>query len=187
MSQPSQSDESTRGQCPPSDLGGIGASTRPKGINFPTTNFSGKNQSFNAKWYDEFNWLEYSISQDAAFCYPYRMFTAGTGKSEITFTVVGFRDWKHASGKSGVLQNHDKCSVHKSAVVAWGQYKYGITHGKSVADQLETTRSLQIINNQHYLKAVAEVILLCALQEIALRGHIYRFCKLEISGKFYNW
>ena len=126
VSQPSQSNESTHGQCPPSDLGGIGASpTRPKGINFPTTNFSGKNRSFNAKWYDEFDWLEYSISRDAAFCYPCRMFTAGRGKSESTFTVVGFRDWKHASGKSGVLQNHDKCSVHKSAVIAWGQYKYG--------------------------------------------------------------
>ena len=34
------------------------------------------------------------------------MFTAGRGKSESTFTVVGFRDGKHVDGKSGVLQNH---------------------------------------------------------------------------------
>ena len=103
------------------------------------------------------------------------------GKAESTFTIVGFQDWKHASGKSGVLQNHDKCSIHKSAVIAWGQYKYGVTHGKSVADQLETTRSLQIRNNRHYLKAVAEVILVCALQEIALRGHE---SAESVNGKF---
>lgn len=106
-------------------LSGIGApSTRPKNIYFPTTNFSGKNRTFNTKWYDEFDWLEYSISRGAAFCYPCRMFTAGRRKAESTFTTIGFRDWKHASGKSGVLQNHDKCPVHKSAVIAWGQYKY---------------------------------------------------------------
>ena len=99
------------------------------------------------------------------------MFTTGSGKAESTFTVIGFRDWKHASGKSGVLQNHDKCSVHKNAVIAWGQYKYVVTHGKSVADKLHTSRSLQVKNNRHYLKAVSEVILLCALQDIALRGH----------------
>lgn len=47
--------------------------------------------------------LEYSISRDAAFCYP---FTSGGGKAESTFTVTGFRDWKHASGtcKSGTSQ-----------------------------------------------------------------------------------
>lgn len=46
-----------------------------------------------------------------------------------------------------------------------------MAHGKSVADQLHTSRTLQIEKNRHYLKVVADVILLCALHEIALRGH----------------
>ena len=44
------------------------------------------------------------------------------GKSHGTFTKVGFRDWKHATGKGGMLTSHDKCSTHLAAMVAWSQY-----------------------------------------------------------------
>ena len=167
-----ESRSATNSQAPqsgqPSDLASLGAPPSRPVVDFPPTVFSGKKRSFNPKWYEEFEWLEYSISRDAAFCYPCRVFTTGSGKAEGTFTVTGFRDWKHASGNSGVLHNHDKCSVHRNAVIAWGQYRYGVAYGKSVADQLHTSRTLQIEKNRHYLK---DVILLCALQEITLRGH----------------
>ena len=45
------------------------------------------NWSFNAKWCDELDWLEYSISRDAALCYPCHMFTAGRGKSQSTLQL----------------------------------------------------------------------------------------------------
>ena len=38
----------------------------------------------------------------------------------------------------------------------------------TIADRLDSARSLQV---QHYIKTVAEVILLCAQQDIGLRGH----------------
>ena len=42
-----------------------------------------------------------------------RLFSVtGTGRSEVVFTHIGFRDWKHVLGKNGSLQKHDKCHTH---------------------------------------------------------------------------
>ena len=65
---------------------------QPRNIRFPSTNLSGKLRSFNPTWYSAYPWLEYSVSRDAAFCYPCRLFTTGTGKAEKAFTVNGFHD-----------------------------------------------------------------------------------------------
>lgn len=37
------------------------------------------------------------------------------------FVNPGFRDWKHATGKSGSLAEHSRCASHRSATVAWEQ------------------------------------------------------------------
>ena len=99
-----------------------------------------------------FPWLEYSFSKDAMFCYPCWIFTNGSGKAEKTFTLHGYCDWKHASGKKGALQCHDRCrcKVHKNAMVAWEECKLNSSSGTSVAHQLDKTRMLQIRKNHHY-------------------------------------
>ena len=73
---------------------------QPTNIKYPTTVISGRSRSFNPKWYTLYPWLEYSVQQDACFCYSCRLFGTGAGtKGERTFTVSGFKDWKHATGK----------------------------------------------------------------------------------------
>lgn len=158
---------------PPTDIAvGPGASpVQPRNIEFPSTDFSGKLRSFNSSWYSDYSWLEYSVSRDAAYCYPCRIFTTGTGKAEKTFTVNGFRGWKHASGKKGVLQVHDKCAIHRGAMLAWEESKRNASHGTSIAHRLETSRLQQIQSNRHYLSSIVQALLFCAHQEIALRGH----------------
>ncbi|BBH08941.1 hypothetical protein Prudu_021296 [Prunus dulcis] len=70
---------------------------QPKDHTFPQTDLSGYDRRFNVKWFDEFDWLEYSISKDAAFClYCYLFksnFRIGQGCSDA-FTEMGFRNWK---------------------------------------------------------------------------------------------
>ncbi|KAI5343730.1 hypothetical protein L3X38_011606 [Prunus dulcis] len=70
---------------------------QPKDHTFPQTDLSGYDRRFNVKWFDEFDWLEYSISKDAAFClYCYLFksnFKIGQGCSDV-FTEVGFTNWK---------------------------------------------------------------------------------------------
>ena len=144
---------------------------QPTRIVFPSTYFSGKARSFNPAWYKQWPWLEYSVSKDAAFCYPCRMFStsvsASTSRPEKTFSKTGFRDWKHATGAKGILTS---CLSHKEAVVAWEQFQSTQQRG-SVAELLGNVRAEQIQRKKHYIKTIAEVLLLCSKQEIEIRGH----------------
>ena len=80
-------------------------------------------------------------------------------------------DWKHASSKKGVLQLHDKCAVHRGAMLAWEQSKHNASCGTSVAHILETGGLQQIQNNCQHLRTIIQALLFCAHQEIAFRGH----------------
>lgn len=59
----------------------------------------------------------------------------------------------------------------KVAMVAWGNYKQNRRHGATIEERLDNTRNTQIQHNRHYIKTVANVILLCARQDLALRAH----------------
>ena len=39
---------------------------------FPQSEQAWRKLEFQKKWYEEFKWLEYSISKDAAFCFVFR-------------------------------------------------------------------------------------------------------------------
>ena len=139
---------------------------------FPTTLFGSENRSFNSLWYKKKQWLEYSAQKDAAFCYACRLFsTTATSRAEEVLTRAGYRDWKDASGKQGLLEKHNNCHAHKQAMISWGEYIKNARKGTTIADRLDSTRRVQVQDNRHYLKTVAEVILLCAQQNISLRGH----------------
>ena len=113
-------------------------------------------------------------------CYSCRLLGSGpSSKCEKTFTLVKFKDWKHATGKGGVLSKHDVSCVHRKSVISWNQYKINSERKTSISDRLRTCRSQQIAQNRHYMKTLAEIILLCSHQEIALCGHIE-----DESGEF---
>ncbi|CAN6571248.1 unnamed protein product [Malus baccata var. baccata] len=68
---------------------------QPRGHNFPITNMSGINRRFIPQWFDEFDWLKYSISKDAAFClYCYLFKTNFEQVGSEGFTRDGFKTWK---------------------------------------------------------------------------------------------
>ena len=151
--------------------------THPVNMKFPTTTFGNTSRSFNPVWYDRFDWLEHSVKHDAYFCYPCRMFGSASGSSsgcsrpEPVFTSTGFSDWKHATGKSGTITRHSNCYSHKQAEIAWGQYKLNSKEGTTIAERMGSARSVTISQNRHYIRTIAEVLLLCSRQEIALHGH----------------
>ena len=57
------------------------------------------------------------------------------------------------------------------AMVAWQEYIKNKASWTSIADRLDAARSQLIAANQHYLKAILQILLVCSQQEIALRGH----------------
>ena len=68
---------------------------QPRGHNFPITNMSGINRRFIPQWFDDFDWLEYSVSKDAAFClYCYLFKTNFEQVGSEAFTGDGFKNWK---------------------------------------------------------------------------------------------
>ena len=148
---------------------------QPVNLKFPITLFSGKPRSFNPAWYRSYSWLEYSVKQDACFCYPCRLFSFGgccsSSRPELAFTSTGFKDWKHAMGKGGILTGHNDCRAHKEAATAWNQYIINLQKGTGISERLDSARAERIKQNRHYLKSVIEILLLCSQQEIALRGH----------------
>lgn len=100
------------------------------------------------------------------------LFGSGSGsKCEQSFALVGFKDWKHATGKGGVLSKHDSSCAHRKSVLSWNQYKINSQHKTSISDRLGISRAEQVTQNRHYIRTLAEIILLCSHQEIALRGH----------------
>ena len=95
---------------------------QPKYIRFPTTTYSNRARSFNPAWYDLYDWLEYSVELNAGFCYPCCLFgsqgSSFKSRPESAFTIVGFKDWKHATGKNGILTGHNNCITRKQSVIA---------------------------------------------------------------------
>lgn len=146
------------------------APVQPK-VKFPTTLQGNKHRSFNSEWYKQYRCLEYSRERNAAYCYPCRLFTTGSGRYWETFTTNGFCDWKHAMGKDGIISCHDRCKTHMQAMVAWQEYTKNKASGTSIAHRLDSARSQLIAKNRHYLKTILQVLLVCSQQEIALRGH----------------
>ena len=90
--------------------------------------------------------------------------------SNTLFYLYAF--WFYLTGKGGALHVHLNCYSHKQAVIAWQQYKANAKHGTLIYQiKLGSTRKAAISKNRHYVKSVAEVLLLCSRQEIALQGH----------------
>ena len=59
---------------------------------------------------------------------------------------------------------------HKQSIVAWEQLRATSKTG-SVAEQLGSNRAELVKKNRHYIKTIAEILLLCSKQDLAFRGH----------------
>ena len=144
---------------------------QPAFCNFPARLFGTKCRSFNPDWYRSHRWLEYSVERDAAFCFPCRMFAPRSGRTDPAFTRNGFRDWKHATGERGSLNEHRRSATHKESVVTWEQFKLNVQHGTTIGQRLDNLGRKIVKENRHYVKTLAEIILHCAMQDVAMRGH----------------
>ena len=74
-------------------------------------------------------------------------FALGNGRAEDTFTSIGYKDWKHATGKNGRLIKHSTSVTHQAAMSSWCAYKANIQCGTSVGTMLNDVRREQIVKN----------------------------------------
>jgi len=83
---------------------------QPMNIQFPRKTVGTSKRSFHSKWYHDYNWLEYSQTLDAAFCFPCRCFalqlTTKRGHSDLAFIKKGFTNWNIGP---------QKCCAHQTS------------------------------------------------------------------------
>jgi hypothetical protein len=85
-------------------------------VKFPHTDGT----AFSQSWFQRYNWIEYSVSKYADFCF-YCFLFRNPGRAERfgydVFTKTGFKDWKHAYKAlpehiGGVGSEHNDCVRH---------------------------------------------------------------------------
>lgn len=85
---------------------------QPKLKSFPRTKSHGRLRSFQEKWYEYYNWLEYSAEMDGAFCFVCKFFGNEIVCDQINaspFMSNGFHNWKKANA---AFKTHEKSQAH---------------------------------------------------------------------------
>ena len=94
---------------------------QPRLTVYPSNAFieSGKQNKFSSTWFKDFPHLEYSVQNDAAFCYVCSLFPNGAGRpsSDASWTINGVRQWHKmksvGKGKKGKLIQHFTSQSHR--------------------------------------------------------------------------
>ncbi|XP_024979014.1 uncharacterized protein LOC112516227 [Cynara cardunculus var. scolymus] len=77
---------------------------QPRGHIFPTKVIGAKGRRFVVTWFDQFQWLEYSVKVDRAYCLPCYLFRDQGGNHGIeAFVAEGFNSWS----KKDRLMHHE--------------------------------------------------------------------------------
>lgn len=121
------------------------------------------NRSFQRTWLEKYNWLEYSISRDAAFCFACRHFGI---KSSVdpAFTSVGFSNWRKALEKNQGFARHEASITHRNSILSWNERDNRDT------TVVETLTETVLEKRRFYMKKVIECVIFLVENEIALRG-----------------
>ncbi|XP_053286397.1 zinc finger MYM-type protein 1 isoform X2 [Pleuronectes platessa] len=138
---------------------------------FPRTLQGGAWRSFHVEWYQERQWLEYSHSKDAAYCYPCRHFSLPNVPKSVFTSVDGYCNWKKATFRDSGFCRHAKSEHHVNAMLAWEEDKRRKDNNTSMIVLMEAENRKKITDNQKYIKTLGEILCLTATQNIAQRGH----------------
>ena len=83
-----------------------------------------QNRSFQSKWYMDYSLLEYSVQNDACYCYICRHFLKNKSNLGDAFCTTGFNNWKNALGKAGGLTKHALTQCHLISTKNHQSFKY---------------------------------------------------------------
>lgn len=118
-------------------------------------------------------YFSFSALENSVYCFCCRHFPDNVKTShEQSFTKTGYRDWKHAAGKSGGFHTHQRSQVHITSAMLWNNYKSMKERGTSVQCMVNDAHTKLVDENRHYLFVLASVLRCTALQQISQRGHL---------------
>ena len=144
--------------------------TQPKLKEYPRSECGKQNRRFQYSWFKQFPWLEYSITNDATFCFPCFVFE-NERSSRGSFTTGGFNSWKR-------VNNGERCaflmhvggpnSLHCNAFNNMNALK---NVDQSIERIINVQSSEEIQKNRLRLRTTIESIRWLVPQACPLRGH----------------
>ncbi|XP_047087880.1 zinc finger MYM-type protein 1-like [Lolium rigidum] len=144
--------------------------SRLLGHNFRKTKFGPDWRSFLDAWYTKYDWLEYSVEKDAAYCFYCFLFKSSSNSSQFghdVFTKSGFRNWKKASEN---FKSHvgGPSSIHNNARSNCEDFR---NKKQSVAYAITSQEEKSHVDYEIRLRAVVGVVRFLIEQGLAFRGH----------------
>jgi hypothetical protein len=132
----------------------------------PILEFHVKNsRSFNKKWYESFQWLEYSIEKNAAFCFYCRFFAHNSHRNDSSFSSRGFSNFKNAIKG---FRDHEATNSHKTSEIMYlNRTNIENSVGSSCVSQLNSNFE----KNREYLLKVIETVVYLGKQGLPFKGH----------------
>ena len=143
---------------------------------FPTTLYGNKPRSFQRSSIEQHNGLVYSETHRGAYCKYCVLFGENHDSRINEFGVLvttPLTNWKKATSNSGKLHSHfNKSQYHARAVEFADNFIQTMSgKAKAVTQHIESTRTKQVKENRSKLISIADAIVTCGRQGIALRGH----------------
>lgn len=175
---------SNRSTIVPKDLLPIGADYQKQVFSKTTFPKDKDNRSFQPRWVETYDWIEYSENADAVFCFVCRQFGKTTSKDDVLMKT-GFRSWKIALQKNKGLDKHNTSSQHIANMVSWKEKEAR----RKTSTQVSRLLSSDIIEKrQYYVISLIGVVkyLLQMNYHFAVNGIQIRKTRVVYFQKFWN-
>ncbi|XP_044431593.1 uncharacterized protein [Triticum aestivum] len=140
----------------------------PYGHDFPC-NTTDK-RVFRKEWFDEFDWLEYSVKENKAYCFYCYLFKQPVSNVKFggnVFNQDGYKNWKKAMEYFRLHEGSTK-SAHNNARRHCTDFK---NRKQSVAYAMTTQTERSHLEYQDCLMAIMGVVRYLLRQGLAFRGH----------------
>jgi len=110
-------------------------------------------------------WLVYSVSNNAVFCFCCKLFSKKDGLSVLQ--EGGSSDWKNISA---VLSSHEKSLEHLENFLSWRELQLRLSKGKTVDDDNQRDIQEQERYWNQVLQRLIALVRVLAMQNLAFRG-----------------
>lgn len=148
------------------DISPIGSEWRKQSFSKTAFPKDKDGRSFKPHWIDSYQWIEYSESMDAVFCYVCRHFGAQFSNCDI-FMKAGFKNWKMALTKNKGFDKHNQSEQHIHNVAIWKEKEMRDNSSKGISHLLSND---VIQKRQYYVKSLIGVVKFLASNELPFRG-----------------
>lgn len=135
---------------------------------YPAGQNKEEKRCFHLKWMDEFAWLLYSKSKDAAFCRFCTKFAIKYKHDQ--FASTGFSNWKKSMNKDGGFKKHERSANHIEAEFKAGEHDKTTQAEKDIHTLLAPN---VLADRRFYFTKIISTIRFIARNCLPFRGREY--------------